>query len=179
MRPRVVAISATFGLAAVALAPAATALAALNPKPEALMLATAPAGFSRSEGAPVTDRDVAKDGNVALATVKRWGRVGGYRVEFVRGDDRVRSTAAVYTSAAGAQSGLRPESADASRGLAAVRTSPVSLGPQTAYYVLKVERALAWRDRGVIAVLYGRGLSVEALVRLARAQEERIQLALR
>ena len=177
---RAAAISATFSLAAVGLAAAATSLAAPSPKPQALVLATAPAGFSLTEeDHAVTDADVAKDGHVALATVRRWGRLGGYRVEFVRNDDRVRSTAAVYTSAAGAQSALRAESADASRGLDEARRPPVSLGQQTVYYALKSESALAWRDRSVIAVLYSRGISVDALVKLARVQEARIQRAFR
>ena len=123
---------------------------------------------------------------MAVATVKGWGRLGGYRVEFARKDDRVRSAAAVYESVAGATSALAAEGADAARGLRRAPAPPVLLGQQTVLYAspgsgptAKLEWALVWRDHGVVAVLYSRGLRVGALVELAHIQEARISLAIR
>ena len=78
----------------------------------------------------------------------------------------------------GATSALAAEGADAARGLRRADEPLVSLGQQTVYYEAKRERALVWRDHNVVAVLYSRGLSGNGLVKLARAQEERIHKAL-
>jgi hypothetical protein len=186
-------------LRVVALALVATSAA---PPPAALVLRQSDVGRAFSgQGAPVSNAEAARGGPPGLeARLVRWGRIGGYEVDFTRaagaatlqdGPLAIRSSASVYRTDRGARAAFTY----ATRRLVPAGDVPLALGfsvgEQARQWVSQgpsavgaiLQYVLVWREGGVVAslVLTGRVGVVSAfdVAPLARRQEARIRAALR
>ncbi len=181
---------------------AAVSAAPRIPNPQTLVLRRADVGHAYTgRGARVSNTDAARDAPPGYTTkLARWGRIGGYEVEFTRsvnaatlqdGPLVVRSSASVYRSETGAHAAF----AYARRHFVPAAYAPLALGfsvgEEARQWVEQggssvgtlLQYVLIWRERNIDAsiVLTGRVGVVSAfdVAPLARRQEARIQRALR
>ena len=181
---------------------AAASDAASRPDPAALVLRQADVGrVYAAQGAPVGNADAAQGAPLGFrAKLARWGRLGGYEVDFRRrvrpgglqeGPLAISSSASVYRGASGAHGAF----VYAGRHLVPRGYAPLALGfaigEEAKQWVGEGESGvgtvlryvLIWRDRTVDAsiVVTGRVGVVSAfdIAPLARRQEARIRVALR
>jgi hypothetical protein len=172
------------------------------PRPQTLVLRRADVGRAYTgRGARVGNAAAAHGAPPGYATkLARWGRIGGYEVDFTRaagaatlqdGPLLVRSSASVYRSESGAHAAF----AYARRHLVPAGYVPLALGfsvgEEARQWVDQrgsslgalLQYVLIWRERNLDAsiVLTGRVGVVSAfdVAPLARRQEERIRAALR
>jgi hypothetical protein len=148
----------------------------------------------------VSNAAAAHDGPPGFAALlRRWGRLGGYRVEFTRaatakglqeGALAIQSSASVYRTAAGAHAAFAYDHKHlVPRGTARIALG-FRLGDEASEYVSQnasgvgdlLEYTLVWRERNVLAslVVIGRVGVVSAadVAPLARSQDRRIRRSL-
>jgi hypothetical protein len=188
-------------LTAAATLPAAAA-APPTPIPATLVLHRADVGRGYTgRGARVGNRGAARGAPPGFAAkLGRWGRIGGYEVDFRRtanpaslqdGPLEVKSAASVYRTQAGARAAFAYTRQHLVPGGYAPLALGFSVGEEARQWVTQGESGLGtmlhyvliWRDRNVDAaiVITGRVGVVSAfdVAPLARRQEARIRAALR
>jgi hypothetical protein len=166
-------------------APAAASTAELDPSSLVLREADVPAGFAvdrEQTGLRANAREEKNDPRLRSLLV-RWGRVTGYEVEFDRKGATIGSRADVLRTGRGARQMLEWYGLEARKvGVQAFVRSQVELGDEGwAYTARRVPSftIVMWRSGRVFAGVGTLGLSKSRTLTLARAQQRRIEAALR
>ncbi len=157
-------------------------------------------GFVVEHGSPsagvYSDRRAAAGDRAVLRRLEAAGRISGYEADFTRsispqqavGPVVIESSAATYTTAAGAATGLEVVAQQA-RAAGGVQISTGQLGDQAVGFVLQKQFAgtsyeafvVAWRQDNVVGGIQIEGnaatLDVNYAVTLARLQQRQIERA--
>ena len=173
-------------LLALALAvPAAASPAKLDPSTLVLRQADVPDGFEvdRSGTGLRTNAYEARSEPRFKSLFVRWGRVTGYEVEFEGRNATVGSRADVLRTAKGAEQMLDWYEVEVKKiGIRGFIRTKVTVGDEGWMYRSRTPASftiVTWRSGRVFAGLGTTGLSQERTLGLARAQQRRIQAALR
>jgi hypothetical protein len=189
--------------AGAALAGCGPAGSVIHKPPQDLVLTVAEIpypGFVVEQGAPsagvYSDRRAAAGNRVWLRRLESAGRITGYQADFTRslspqqavGPVVIESSAATYTTAAGARTGLEVLAQQA-RSAGGVQISTGHLGDQAVGFMLQKQFAgtsyeafvVAWRQDNVVAGIQIEGnaatLDVNYAVTLAQLQQRQIERA--
>lgn len=171
--------------AAVLLLAGPASAAGVDPKALVLHQADVPAGYrlDRDGSGLRSNESEAKSDRRLPGLFRRWGRVTGYETEYDRREATITSRADLYRSPEGARLVMVWFVGEARKfGIKGLRRSSVRIGAEGWLYGAKSASSafnlVVWRHDRVFAGVVALGASKAQTLALARAQQQRIVVAL-